>query len=203
MSDAETEVVAETAPAVIPDMTVPTISTSEWLTQDILRIPGLLPWGDYLIDVANQVPRWIPKREDAGYPGPKEILVELSYASVLAHAEQGLIKIISKVLDVYKRANPFAEVFSDSGYHLLKYEEGECYDAHCDQLGGREVPKIMTVMMYPNDDYEGGEVYFPRQDIEIKPTAGDVIVFPSGFAFPHGTKPVKSGTRYCVVSWLS
>jgi len=200
----EIETTTEVDDDAVPDMAIPVV-TPEWLTQDILLMPGLLPWGDYLIEVADQVPRWIPKREDAGYPGPKEIRVELSYAACLAHAEQGLIKIICKSLDIYKKSNVFAEVFSDSGYHLLKYEEGECYDAHCDQLGGRETgpPKYLTVMMYPNDDYEGGEVYFPRHDISVKPTAGDVFVFPSGLAFPHGCKPVTKGTRYCVVSWLS
>lgn len=197
------EIKRDTAAVIpVPDLSVPDDLKVEWLNTDIMRIPGLLHWGKYLVDVAETLPRWFPKRQDAAYPGPSEIRVEDSFAAVLGPAEQGLVSIVAYALKEYFDANPFARVSEDSGYHLLRYKEGEAYDVHCDMLGGMSTLKLMTMMMYPNDDYEGGEVYFPRQGIEFKPTAGDVYVYPSGFAYPHGTRPVKSGTRYCVVTWL-
>ena len=183
-------------------MTVPSDLKVEWLTPSIMKVPGMLHWGDYLIEVAQTIPRWFPMRQNAVHPGPEEIRVESSFAGDLAASENGLVDIVGKALILYQRENPFAQVNEDCGYSLLRYKEGEAYDVHCDMLGGKSSLKLMTMMMYPNDDYEGGEVYFPRQGIEFKPTAGDVYVYPSGFAFPHGTRPVKSGTRYCVVTWL-
>jgi predicted 2-oxoglutarate/Fe(II)-dependent dioxygenase YbiX len=38
-------------------------------------------------------------------------------------------------------------------------------------------------------------------DYEIKFKAGDLIIFPSIFLYPHLVKPVKKGTRYSFVSW--
>lgn len=83
----------ETETPSIPDMEVPTVAP-EWLTQDILRLPRLLTWGDYLIDVA-QTPDWDPVA-DGGCT--EHLGVDINVAPCLAHAEQGLIKIIGRVL---------------------------------------------------------------------------------------------------------
>lgn len=51
-------------------------------------------------------------------------------------------------------------------------------------------------LMYLNDDYEGGELYFPQHDIEFKPKAGAAYFFPGDMNYIHGVKEVTSGTRY-------
>jgi hypothetical protein len=58
---------------------------------------------------------------------------------------------------------------------------------------------IFTSIIYLNDDYEGGELYFPRFDLTIKPKQGDVLVFPSTYIYEHASLPMKSGTKYSVV----
>ena len=50
------------------------------------------------------------------------------------------------------------------------------------------------------DDYKGGE-FIMFDDYEIKFKAGDLIIFPSVFLYPHLVKPVKKGIRYSFVSW--
>jgi hypothetical protein len=54
----------------------------------------------------------------------------------------------------------------------------------------------MASIFYINDDYEGGELYFPLQGIEFKPKARAVYFFPGDKNFIHGVRPVISGTRY-------
>ena len=66
-------------------------------------------------------------------------------------------------------------------------------------MSGRQ----LSVLLQLNDDYSGGELVFPRQDVTLAPKAGNVIVFPSGFCFPHVANKVTRGTKYVVVSWLS
>jgi predicted 2-oxoglutarate/Fe(II)-dependent dioxygenase YbiX len=51
-------------------------------------------------------------------------------------------------------------------------------------------------LMYLNDDYEGGELYFPQHDIEFKPKAGAAYFFPGDKNFIHGVKEVTAGVRY-------
>ena len=31
---------------------------------------------------------------------------------------------------------------------------------------------------------------------------GDLLVFPSSFTYPHEVLPVKSGTRYSIITWI-
>ena len=53
-------------------------------------------------------------------------------------------------------------------------------------------------LFYLNDDYEGGELYFPLQDIEFKPKPGAAYFFPGDKNFIHGVRPIISGIRYVV-----
>jgi hypothetical protein len=53
-------------------------------------------------------------------------------------------------------------------------------------------------LFYLNDDYEGGELYFPLQGIEFKPKPGAAYFFPGDKNFIHGVRPVISGIRYVV-----
>lgn len=53
-------------------------------------------------------------------------------------------------------------------------------------------------LFYINDDYEGGELYFPNQGIQFKPKAGAAYFFPGDMNFIHGVSEIKSGIRYTV-----
>jgi hypothetical protein len=55
-------------------------------------------------------------------------------------------------------------------------------------------------VIYLNDDYEGGELWFPYLDIKFKPQAGDIILFPSTFIYAHSSLKVTSGTKYSAVT---
>lgn len=50
----------------------------------------------------------------------------------------------------------------------------------------------------PASNYVGGELYFLNQDVTVKPDAGDLLLFPSSFAFPHEVKDISGGDRICV-----
>lgn len=57
-------------------------------------------------------------------------------------------------------------------------------------------------LFYLNDDYEGGELYFPNQGIQFKPKAGAAYFFPGDMNYIHGVTEITSGTRYtCPFFW--
>lgn len=60
----------------------------------------------------------------------------------------------------------------------------------------------ISACLYLNDDYEGGELVFPEQDIVIKPSAGSVVVFPSTEPFFHQVNKVTSGEKYICSAFL-
>jgi len=51
-------------------------------------------------------------------------------------------------------------------------------------------------IFYFNDNYEGGEIYFPIQGLEHKPKAGSAYFFPGDMHYVHGVRPVISGYRF-------
>lgn len=59
-----------------------------------------------------------------------------------------------------------------------------------------------AVLAYINSDYEGGELYFSRDNLSIVPKAGDVLFFHGGSKNPHEVKPLKSGNRTSLIMFF-
>lgn len=91
-------------------------------------------------------------------------------------------------------------VTQDEGFQVLKYEKGQFYKTHIDS--GLEINRVISVLLYLNDNYEGGETYFVRQNIKVKGKQGDILVFPSNYCYPHSAEEILSGTKYSVVTWF-
>lgn len=91
-------------------------------------------------------------------------------------------------------------IFYNEGFNILRYRGGEKYDAHYD--GGTNTARAISPILYLNDEYEGGELEFVNFNIKIKPKPGTLYLFPSNYAYSHIAHPVKSGTKYAIVTWL-
>lgn len=103
------------------------------------------------------------------------------------------------VKDYTKRYN-ISELRYWEATNFVKYGPGQHFQEHHDH--GYSYNCVVSLVAFPNDDYEGGELYFRLQDVTIKPKAGDVYIFPSNFMYPHRAMPVKSGTKYSMVTML-
>jgi Rps23 Pro-64 3,4-dihydroxylase Tpa1-like proline 4-hydroxylase len=111
------------------------------------------------------------------------------------HVFNKLTKFIGEYAEHFQLGN-----IDDEGYVLLKYETGTMYNQHYD-CGPKQCHRVFSVICYLNDDYEGGELEFPYLNLTYKPSAGDVLVFPSNYTFSHIAHPVKSGVKYSLVTW--
>jgi len=84
---------------------------------------------------------------------------------------------------------------------ILKYEKSGYLPEHIDQgISSR----VLSVVAYLNDDYDGGEITFPcvgDSGITIKPEAGSAVFFPSNYVGSHTISEVTRGTRYAVPNW--
>lgn len=87
---------------------------------------------------------------------------------------------------------------SYEAFNFVKYEgAGTHFKVHADH--GPTYVTTVSIVVYLNDDYEGGELWFPRFDLSLKPQAGDIAVFPSTYIYEHASQDMISGTKYSVV----
>ena len=96
---------------------------------------------------------------------------------------------------------PFAEKNIKSRehtMHLLKYEKTGHLPAHQDQGVSS---RVLSVLLYLNDDYEGGEIEFRQSNLKFKPQAGSILFFPSNFLYVHEVYPITNGLRYALPNW--
>lgn len=57
-------------------------------------------------------------------------------------------------------------------------------------------------LFYFTDDYEGGELFFPVQGIELKPKKGAAYFFPGDMNYIHGVRNIRYGNRFtCPFFW--
>lgn len=85
---------------------------------------------------------------------------------------------------------------------FLYYEKDKgFYSTHVD--AAPSIPRIFSAVLYLNDVEVGGETYFDKFDIAVKPVAGRLLMFPSNFAYSHGAKIPESGDKYCIVTWFT
>jgi predicted 2-oxoglutarate/Fe(II)-dependent dioxygenase YbiX len=119
----------------------------------------------------------------------------------------GQLAIAQRLLfESYGVKFPYAEPCT-----ILRYRTGQFYKRHIDNLllanrfqeVQQGIPtRDISVVGYLNDDFEGGETYFDRQDVKVQPKAGAVLLFPAYFTHPHASLPIVKGEKYAFTSWL-
>lgn len=58
-------------------------------------------------------------------------------------------------------------------------------------------------LIYYNDNFEGGQLYYPQHDIEINPAPGLAVAHPGDVNYLHGVKMVTSGERFTTPSFYT
>lgn len=61
----------------------------------------------------------------------------------------------------------------------------------------------LNSLIYYNDDFEGGELYYPQHGVEVKPEPGLAVAHPGDINYLHGVKMVKSGERFTTPSFYT
>ena len=109
--------------------------------------------------------------------------------------------LVYKISRSYKKDfNIKEEIIDEENYSLLRYEPEQYYSEHYD--GPTLSARSISVLIYLNDDYEGGEIEFINFNEKLKPKAGTVILFPSSYSYRHIAHPVISGTKYVITTFL-
>lgn len=131
--------------------------------------------------------------------------------------EEGLIEITTHWIDKnlglsYEISGPI----SDRIQKLIAFDDEIAFDGIgtiqrqytgaplVEHVDNHSDPMIeYAVIMYINDDYKDGELFFGRLGLEIVPPAKSLVIFPSGEDYLHGVKPPGDGPlRYVLPSFV-
>jgi len=113
---------------------------------------------------------------------------------------QDVYDVQAPAVDDYRRDYNIMPLKYWEAFNFIKYGPGQHFKEHHDH--GYSYNCTVSLVAYINDDYDGGELYFRLQGLNIKPKAGDLYIFPSNFMYPHQAMPVHSGTKYSIVTML-
>ena len=83
------------------------------------------------------------------------------------------------------------------GCEQLPHADGENEDGTKHQYFWR----THASLIYLNDEYAGGSIYFPKQFLELKPTPGSLVFFPGTTEYLHGVREVTEGIRYTIAGF--
>ena len=93
---------------------------------------------------------------------------------------------------------------------VLRYRPGQEYRPHIDAIAEVDNQRILTFLVYLNDDYVGGETEFVASGLKVKGKKGDGLLFQNadpttGLPAPtakHAGLPVNFGEKYLASRWI-
>ena len=103
-------------------------------------------------------------------------------------------------------------IFAMEPPQIFHYAVGQEIRPHYDHVraeGGYEAERIATLLLYLNDDYDGGELEFPKVGLRTRGKRGDAIYFANvdaaGAPEPlslHAALPVTRGEKFIFSQWI-
>ena len=117
-------------------------------------------------------------------------------------------KFFQELTAKYKQAveTVFGRPVKPNTSHAQKWDVGGFASPHSDNSDFDGNPTSFQInkyvgILYLNENYEGGNLYFPDHNIDFKPPAYSFITFPGGIENVHGVSEITKGTRYTMVSF--
>jgi len=89
-------------------------------------------------------------------------------------------------------------------FPMMKYKPGDYFNWHSDLTGGFATQRTATMIMYLNDDFEGGRTCFLNPAIQIQPKRGSALVYYYTPTQPmvHCGEAVVSGTKFILNAFV-
>jgi prolyl 4-hydroxylase len=94
--------------------------------------------------------------------------------------------------------------------NILKYAPGQQYKPHHDGTGSDNVSvREVTALIWLNDQFEGGETDFPKINVRVRGSVGDMLVFRNvrdngefDERMIHAGLPVTQGIKWMASRWI-
>lgn len=136
------------------------------------------------------------------------------YSPFKTYTSNGNTELIKCFDEIYPRIKSFIEksfncsVYDEGLSSVIELVPGDYMPLHLDhgsalnesvglKTGSGHPTRDISSVLYYNDNYIGGEICFPNQNLFIKPKPGTFICFPAKDEFPHEVKKIENGKRWC------
>ena len=93
--------------------------------------------------------------------------------------------------------------------NVLRYRPGQSYAPHLDAVPGLANQRVVTMLLWLNDDYDGGDTVFPKAGATLRGETGDALLFENvtadGRPDPatiHEGRPVTRGEKLLASRWI-
>lgn len=178
---------------------------SEEELSEYMKIINNTPEEDWHIEYTKNLKRFC--MEKFGRDDVDNLVAEGKFEITQGWADKNLViggteiyrKVYRRLADIVHYSDPTLEL---SGLATLqRMQTGVELKAHTDQDTDPSI-RYATIL-YLNDDYVDGELFFEKFDFTIKPKKGSLIIFPGTSDFHHGVVPVGDGPiRYVLVGFV-
>lgn len=137
--------------------------------------------------------------EDSIWSGGNAVSPSCYYAKTAPSNHFDMSTVPPTVQDINDRAISVFEELFGNGYSYTKFglitrnfKDG--YFLHWDKENDPSIE--YGIVYYINNNYDGGEIFYPKLNIEYKPEPGDLIIHPGSLEYMHGVRDVSNGIRY-------
>jgi prolyl 4-hydroxylase len=120
-------------------------------------------------------------------------------------AENPAVHALNRRVAAMSRTDPM----QGEPLQVLRYGTGQEYKPHIDAIPGLENQRIYTMLVYLNEEYEGGETQFLQAGAAIRGGKGDALLFhnvdEAGRPNPdvvHAGLPVRRGVKLLASRWI-
>jgi hypothetical protein len=93
----------------------------------------------------------------------------------------------------------FTRMFPGDDMHVHTDSCGDDEATANDDFGTCAITEY-GVVLYLNDCFNGGEIFYPDLDLEYKPVAGDLVIHHA--MIKHGVNTITEGVRYTYTTFL-
>lgn len=170
-------------------------------------IPGLLTAAecDFLVDVSQSRFRRAEIFHEARQTFVQDPVRQSECAGFSAISEWPAVHAINRRIAAASRT----AVEQGEPLQLLRYQPGDSYRPHLDAIPSLTNQRILTLLVYLNADYDGGETHFRKSGLRFRGTPGDALLFANATddgrpdpATEHEGLPVTRGVKYLASRWI-
>ena len=115
----------------------------------------------------------------------------------MLEADADIIKTMKsislKIKNIFSNYDRINEV-----YAVQRFKPNMTMDRHKDADYSKNLK--FGIVLYINNDYEGGEIFYPTLNLKIKPKSGALVIHPGDL--DHEVLEVKNSIRYMITTFV-